>query len=179
MKSLSKNLIKKPILKRHAILLEVLISLMLVIVCIIPFLFPHAYMLIEEKRAIRYIELDRAVNLIFAEKYQNLYNNDIPWEELNTPIFQSLNDHPLIAPLNFGGRYLLSDIPDKRKQKVENDGQSSGISFHLIDFKLEFFPFDKAKTFDEAKSKNQLMLYHFQLFVERHFPIGNEGIGNK
>lgn len=85
---------KQRINKRHAILLEVLIAFTLVVLCALPLMYSHAFLLKEQQEFIQKIRLDHAVNLLYAHLHERLQNNEIPWEAIadktEFPVEQSL-----------------------------------------------------------------------------------------
>ena len=68
--------------KRYVSLLEVLIAFALIVLCVLPLIYPHVAMFKSQKAFIRKVELDHVVNLLYAKILEKLYMNSIPWQEL-------------------------------------------------------------------------------------------------
>lgn len=73
------------IIKRHILLLEVLIALALVALCAFPLLAPQMMMIRSEREFLHDIEADRVANTIFVNIVQKMYSNSITWQQLNSP----------------------------------------------------------------------------------------------
>ena len=69
--------------KRHMLLLEVLIALVLVALCAFPLLAPHFMMINQEKLLLQEIEADRMANVIFVNLVEKMHNGSISWEEIS------------------------------------------------------------------------------------------------
>lgn len=65
--------------KRHILLLEILIAIMLIVLCILPLLAPHATFFNEQKKFTNTLTTSRNVNLIHADLVERLHRNEIPW----------------------------------------------------------------------------------------------------
>ncbi len=70
--------------KRHILLLEVLIALVLVSLCAFPLLAPHFMMINQEKLLLGEIEADRLANEIFVNIAEKMYTGEISWEALGS-----------------------------------------------------------------------------------------------
>lgn len=60
--------------------MEVMIAFALIVLCAIPLIYPHTYIIRMQKEFIQEIDLDHYVNANFAELIEMLYKNQIPWE---------------------------------------------------------------------------------------------------
>lgn len=82
---------KKKQHRRYFLLLEVMIAFALVVLCAIPLIYPHTYILRMQKEFIQEIELDHFVNQDFADLMVNLYKKQVSWNEISGQVSQSLN----------------------------------------------------------------------------------------
>jgi len=88
--------------KRPYLLLEVLIALTLVVMCFIPLLRPHLFIVTEERRLLREIDTQRAVRLLFMEILVELYNNTISWKDIEDGNTKDLDAY---SSANFSADY--------------------------------------------------------------------------
>ena len=72
----------KRVVKRHMVLLEVMIALALIALCALPLLTPQTDMIRAERRFVDEIEADRTANIIFANIAQKMYQDTIQWDAL-------------------------------------------------------------------------------------------------
>ncbi len=70
--------------KRHILLLEVLIALVLVSLCAFPLLAPHFMMINQEKLLLGEIEADRLANVVFVNIAEKMYTGEISLEALSS-----------------------------------------------------------------------------------------------
>ncbi len=89
--------------KRYFLLLEVMISFALVVLCALPLIYPHTYILRMQREFIQEIELDHYVNNNYAELTEMLYKNQVPWEVISGKRTLPLNppDIPVTGTLQF------------------------------------------------------------------------------
>src|SRR5690349_12587266 len=104
--------------KRPVVLLEVLIAFALVVLCALPLIYPHVFILKSEKAFVASIELDHAVNLLFANCLEKLYQNQIAWHQIEsgkeTTIESSLlEESGFNGYLPFNGTYKF--VEEKHK----------------------------------------------------------------
>ena len=148
-----RSLVRRPIL-----LLEVLIAFALVALCAIPLIYPHVAIFKEEKKFISVIELDHAVNLLFANRLEKLYLHEISCEEVETGRENPSDDLMLkesgyIGSLPYKGTYKFVEV----RHKPENQSEDAVYLYKLI---FEFVP--KMK-----KEKVQPFSYEYQIVIER------------
>jgi hypothetical protein len=123
--------------KRYSILLEVMIAFALVVLCALPLLYSHTYILREQQAFLQKIKLDHIVNLLYAQFYERLQTNEIPWESIvdGTPrpidplTIKQLNNN---QPLPFQGQYQLKI--EKRKPK----GKEEPFTLNLLKLTFTF-----------------------------------------
>lgn len=68
--------------KRFMILLEVLIALILISLCILPLVVPHVDLVNAHLRVTNSMKLDHLTNLLYADVYDRLHKNEIPWNSI-------------------------------------------------------------------------------------------------
>lgn len=149
--------------RQPAILLEVLIAFTLIALCILPLIYPHVFILRSEKKFISTVELDHYVNLLYADRLQKLYQNEIPWQDIENgneiPIdTQLLEAIHYKGDLPFTGHYKFI----KEKQKPRKESERTVYIFYL-----QFLFSPKLGYFLEKESKNQKLIYKYRLVVER------------
>ena len=147
--------------RRPILLLEVIIAFALVALCALPLIYPHVFILRSEKTFVSTVELDHFVNLLFVDRLQKLFQNEIPWEDIERgkPIHiddtlqKSLGNEELLP---FIGTYRF--IPKSKKASKEGD-HAAYIYF------LEF-------TFEPKKSAfvgntQEKYTYTYEIAIER------------
>lgn len=134
--------------KNHIMLLEILIAFALVVLALLPLIYPHVFILKSEKKFVQQVELDHAVNLLYAQIVQDLYENKIPWETLQskTPIPVEFKDLP------YKGEYVFGIVNFKPKKDPP-------APYSLYLYSLDF-------TFNDSHK------YHYEIFVVRDLGEG-------
>jgi hypothetical protein len=138
--------------RRPILLLEVLIAFALVALCVLPLIFPHVFILRSEKKFNATVELDHVTNLLYANILEKLYQNDIPWSDLENEKPFSI-DHVLLEaagykkPLAFTGTYQFTLIKQKPSKPVDKTA-------YIFELTLKFTPkpglfLEKASTKDQ------------------------------
>lgn len=154
-------------------MLEVLIAFVLVVLCVLPLISPHVFILKEQKAAIHKIELDHVVNLIYADIIERLYKNEISWADLTSersfPVDEALiNRINWTKPIAYQGEYQF------RIDKYKPKKQPAPYTLYLFDLSLSFFPMEIARSgTDQQKQENQIK-YEYKIFIERNLG-GEEG----
>jgi len=168
------HLRKRKELKRPILLLEVLIAFAIIVLCIFPLIYPHAAMAKSQREFVRKIELDHAVTLLFAQIYQDLYTNRIPWPdiennkrfEIQSQDLQKYNDN---KKLLFRGIYWFEIVKHKPNAKTPQETNA-----YLINLNFTFYPENEKKE-KEIKKKN--LTYSYTLFVLRDLrPVKNHQV---
>lgn len=81
--------------KRKFLLLEVLIALAIVALCALPLLYPHAAIIVEEKKLIAYMRMQLEVERLLGEKIVQLYQGKIHLNQLKEGYSESLDSEAL------------------------------------------------------------------------------------
>ena len=150
---------------RHSIvLLEVLIAFALVALCALPLIYPHVFILRSEKKFISTVELDHLVNLLFADILQKLYQNEIPWQDIESGKKIAIESSWLKSldykqELLFTGDYHFI----KLRQKPSTPGDKNAYIFSL-----EFVFIPKSGLFLEKNTEKSNIVYHYELPIERN-----------
>lgn len=123
----------KKLNKRHVTLLEVLIAFMLVAMCIFPLLYPHVAMFKDQAQFVNQIKLDHAINQLYADVYQKLQENQIPWGSIEQgQVFPVDLSTDKSDPLPYKGQYQFKIYKTK-------PSQPSPVSFSQIDVHFSFW----------------------------------------
>ncbi len=155
------------ILKRHfQSILEVLIAFVLIVLCILPLIYPHVEMYKSELRFLKKIELDHSVNLIYAKILENLYMNTYLWSDLDHRIYEIdqelLKNSHIEEKLNYIGTYNFFEEKPRFKPK----DKSAPLTIYLYKLTLNFVPAEWAKSSLEERAKHTLK-YQYDVFVVR------------
>jgi hypothetical protein len=152
------------------LLLEVLIAFALVILCALPLIYPHVYMVKEQKKFLQQVELDRTAHLVYGDILEKLYLNQIPWNALvqgtRFPIAPSLlaGQNPSL-PLAYIGTYHFSEV----KHKPSNPAAARTI--WLWDLNISFVPVEYQNAPDDIK-KEQSIIFIYKVFIVRDLKQG-------
>lgn len=151
--------------RRPIVLLEVLIAFALVALCALPLIFPHVFILRSEKKFTASVELDHATHLLYAYLLERLYQNDIPWADIETgkelPI-----DHTLFEAagykksLPFNGSYKFTIL----KQRPPHPTDSAA---YLFDLEFTFVPKYEFFLEKNAETDHDKIFYNYQVAIER------------
>lgn len=137
--------------RRHFLLLEVMIAFALVVACVIPMLRPHLYMLTEEKRFMREVELDRLVGVLYCDMLvERFYRPNITWLTITSGEPITIDDNR-VANLGYSGTYRFKVT--KKKGKFSDD-------FYSLDFLTITYTF-------KPTYGGEPLEYSYDLFVQR------------
>lgn len=101
--------------KRHLTLLEVMIAFFLIIICLIPLVYPHTYFFKMQSEFGESLASDRLANAVFVNILDRLNKYEIPWKEIKEGAVLQVPDS-LIAEngLPFKGTYTFSIAQEKK-----------------------------------------------------------------
>ena len=140
--------------KRPLLLLEAMIAFAIVVLCALPLLAPHFAMLRAQQAYREQLALDHAVNLFYGQIVQQLYLNQIPWDDLQkkpleiTPkMLQEVGIIPSAFP--YKGFFTFTPTNIKPPQPAKESA-----FLYSLDF-----------TFTRPKAKPQN--YHYEVFIVR------------
>jgi hypothetical protein len=155
------------ILRKHfQSLLEVLIAFVLIVLCILPLVYPHVAMYQSQMRFIREIELDHVVNLLYAKVLEKLYMNSISWNSLEQQVFPIdtalLNEIQFDRPLHYIGSYNFFEAKPRFKPKKKG----APLSIYLYHLTFNFLPKEFEKSPEEIKKKKTIK-YQYDVFIVR------------
>jgi len=138
--------------RRHILLLEVLIALMIVTMCIMPLLAPHIAMVQEERAFQREIELDRLVNLLYGDLLvEKFYRQEQEWWAVLNGSSTEIQDER-VKDLGYQGKYVIQRSLKKQKLQDVDD-----YRYNLLTVKYEFTPL----------SGGDPLNYTYKLYVKR------------
>lgn len=157
--------------RRPIVLLEVLIAFALVALCVLPLIYPHVFILRSEKKFVSTVELDHLVNLLYADRLQKLYQNEIPWSDIENgkeiPIdIALLNSLDYKEDLPFTGTYQFVKVRQKPPKPADT-------TVYLYDLTFTFLPkpglfLEKApKDRGDVKVNPDQITYKYQVAIER------------
>jgi hypothetical protein len=89
----------------------------LVVLCAIPLFYPHGYMLRAERGYLKTVQLDKAVDLVYAHLLQQLYENQIDWDQLAGSEWMEIDKALYRTPLPFKGSYRFHYEGDQEEGK--------------------------------------------------------------
>jgi hypothetical protein len=153
---------RKKLRRRPVLLLEVLIAFVLVVLCVIPLIYPHVYMVKLEKEFIGSIDADHVANALYAQLYEKLQKNEIPWDKLldKTPV---VVDDAVITEIN-NGRALPYKVSYQFEELNHKPKTPQPLSVYL--FKVTYLFNPKIEKSNEDKS----LKYSYQVFIARNLP---------
>lgn len=137
--------------KRHILLLEVLIAFSIVVMCIFPMLQPFLFMLTEERRFMREVELDRLVGNIYADLLVNgFYRGGVEWRMIDSKQDYPI-ENPMLTELGFIGSYSF------KIEKKKGESPKEVFKLFLLKISYEFKPITGGEP----------LKYAYKLFVQR------------
>lgn len=112
--------------RRPVALLEVMIAFALVVLCAIPLIYPHVFILRAEKQFVAEAALDHQVNLLYAEVMEKLYQNAIPLEEILEG-----KEIPVGTLLSFTGSYHFEVVKKKESSEKKHNAYLLRLVFQF------------------------------------------------
>lgn len=146
--------------RRHQLLLEVMIAFALIVICVIPLLQPHWFMLRFQQDFIKQVELDHVVNLLYGDMVAKLYANELDWRILENSKLEEIDESMLshvgiTKNFPFKGTYQFK-VLDKKSSKT--------VELAVYRFSLDF----KFTKLDDNKDLNTPeQIFHYELTVVR------------
>ncbi len=147
--------------KRPVLLLEVMIAIALIVMAAIPLIYPHLYLLKAQRHFMSKVELDHAVNLLYVDLLEQMYENKVSWTSIisKNEFKVEKQDFRRIGytkPVPFKGAYRFTDSIHKPKGEEEVP-----FRLYIISLDYQFYP-EK-----EQPTKDNTINYHYDLFVVR------------
>ncbi len=133
--------------KRPVALLEVIIAFALIALCILPLIYPHIFILRSEREFISAVELDHLASRLYADRLQKLYQNEIPWQQIESGIATPIDESMLQAAgysgvLPYTGTYQFVKVRQRPPKPVDK------VAYL---FQLEFIFTEKSERKDLKK----------------------------
>lgn len=138
--------------RRPVMLLEVLIAFALIVLCALPLIYPHVFILRSERKFVSIVELDHQVNLLFSATLEKLYKNEIPWSVIEGGKVQPLE--PIELP--FDGTFQFIE----ERKKVNKEGNHSAHIYTLV---YTFTP----RNGGQAGISTERNTYKYEIPIER------------
>lgn len=143
--------------KRHVALLEVLIAFALIVLCLLPIIYPQVAVVRAESKFIDTVELDHCVHLLFAQTLEKLYLNEIDWAEIENGKEIPIDHHQLEqVGCNHDLQYSGNVKFQLNKKKPPGEAEKSVYLYTLI------FTFN-----DQGKGSSKPLIYEYHLTIER------------
>lgn len=151
--------------RRFVVLLEVLIAFALVALCVLPLIYPHVAIYRAERQFVDTVKLDHDVSLLYAVVLQKLYNNAIPFSDIENaarlPVDERmLQEAGIKDALPFDGTYRFT-IEDKRLLKPIPKMFLVGVEFSFM---------RKGIPANQQREDQKPLEYKYLVFIERKVP---------
>lgn len=170
----------KKILKRHFLLLEVMVAVFILLVCAAPAMRIYISMFKEQQAIIRENQRDHLVHLIHANITEKLYKRLIPLEEIVEGKSMRFSDSDLekvLHDLSYECSYGLAVVHPKSEKGQEM------AAFYLCKFiiKMKDVAFNPRPSSNRKRIENQdpfETVYEYYLYIDSGKLDKNEGKGN-
>lgn len=143
--------------KRFFLLLEVIIAFALVVLAILPMIYPNVYIVRSQYEFVELIELDHTVNLMYGEIVQRLYQNSIPWNDIESqkqlPLDEIVQAIHYPKKLPFKGNYQFRIIKYKPP--------SGKRTLYLVELIFNFVPLST------TEKNREPLEYKYTLYMVR------------
>lgn len=151
--------------QRHFLLMEVVIAFTLVILCIIPLIAPHTFILKEQRKFIYQIDLDHFVNIFYAEFVEKMYRGQVDWNTLVSGAKNQI-EHPLLEkiPNPEGGKYAASYWFEEIRKKPP---KKAPRMFYVFRLHLLIEP---EGSIEPSEDNKNALRYYYDLFVVKENP---------
>ena len=152
---------------RYFLLLEVLIAFALVVLAVLPLVYPHYYIYQQQRAFIDKIDLDIAVNLIYVKLMERLYKNEIPWTNIHSdrefPIDESfLEQVGYTKKFPYNGTYQFHLIKTKKNPQY---------ALNSVMLTLRFNPKIIKKDSNDHELQKNRMVYEYKVFIAQQFKM--------
>lgn len=143
---------------RAFLLLEVLIAFSIVVLAVLPLIYPHYYIYQQQHAFVNKINLDIAVGQIYTKILEKLYRNEILWGEIEQqrvfPIDESLiGGEELAKALPYEGSYQLRILKSKKNER---------FSLNLVEVTLRFI---QKPAPHKGENSTQNLIYTYENFI--------------
>ncbi len=143
--------------RRCFTLIEVLISFMIIVMCILPLLYPHSFILREQSSFLQKIDQDHTVNLLYGKILERLYTKEISFGELTRGQEFGITDDFIRS---------VGGTPDSRLkgkyfftvEKSKSNEEKTETAFLI---RLTFVFYDR----DNPDNKGKTFTYPYKIFV--------------
>lgn len=128
----------------------------LIVLCGLPLLSPHFYMIKEERKFSAQVNLDRIVNLLYVKELERLYSNENHWDKIEEGYTEPV-DSELLTNSHYSGTLTVNLLSKVTEEKEDVEKEES--PHHLIEM-IYVFKEDGAPNSKPIK-------YSFKVYVER------------
>jgi hypothetical protein len=151
--------------RRHFMLLEVMICFALVVLCFLPLIYPHVFMLKAQKQFQKRVELDHVTNLIYADIIEQLYRNEISWSNIvgnsSMPI-----DENFLRRIHYEGSFSYTGNYSF-KVFLSKSNKAKTLTYYHLKLIITFLP-QKFTSITSEKQKDFATTFNYDIFVERN-----------
>jgi len=143
----------------HFLLLEVLIAFALVVMAVLPLIYPHIYIYQQQRAFINKIDLDIAVNQIYVNLAEKLHRNEIPWGDI---------EHKRVAAIDtklLEGTAFEKSFPFEGTYQFEiaRRKKNPQYALNLVKLTIDFKPKSLSKSSKEEEVKS--LVYTYEVFI--------------
>lgn len=161
------NLTPYTLKRRCMMLMEIIISMVLMVLCILPLITPHIAMVKEQKKLNATMQLDHVVHLFYVDMLEQLQKNKIPWSQIQEEKEMPINDDMwrrigFDTQLPVKGFYRFKEIRHKPKK-------TAAWNAHWLSLTFYFIPENSS-----IGSKSAELSFPYELTLLRHTQIEEE-----
>ena len=117
-------------------------------------------MLKEEKRFVREIELNRAVDLIYGSILEQLHENKVAWDEMENKVWKEID-----PSLMSHDKDLAKRMAYKGQYRISLDKHNTQKNYFFSNIVMKFTPLDP---------KAEIREYTYSAVIQREIPQGRE-----
>ncbi len=154
----------------HFLLLEVMIAFALVVLAVLPLIYPHFYIYQQQRAFVNKIDLDVAVNLIYVNLMQKLHQNEMPWGDIKNGKITSI-DSTFLEGIGYSKTFPYEGTYQFQMIKSKENAQ---YALHLVGLVMRFNP-KNIKADEKEPDKGQL-IYKYEVFIAQQFKTIPEAV---
>lgn len=111
---------KYAVQKRPLSILEVLIAFFLVVVCLLPLVYPHTYIYKLQYEFVEAIQCDRLAGIAFADILERLHKQEIEWKDITGKAELQIPDALFVQEnMPLTGKYSFALVKKKEDKDAE------------------------------------------------------------
>ncbi len=125
--------------KRHFTLMEVMISFILILFCMVPLIYPNMAIYKEQVKSNQKFELDHVITLLYGDLLEQIHKRIIPYEQITQKMFTPI---PIGSESYINAGVNPSTFPytgSLKARLVKRKGQKNGkYILNLVEFTYSF-----------------------------------------